>query len=143
MFIANINIHTPMDAPMQNPMQEFKDLWDAWWNNPTNETAQALLDYLQDNEVYLKEMGREKPCPLPPYADQNFDNYYQLAVDYLKGWMEQGCNPERTAEVSEWIADIYIWINQNAILTHSLLADDKNTQINSQVCFCLRQYPHL
>lgn len=112
-----IHIKQAISSPIRDPMQDFKDLWDTWWNNPTKETAEALLEYLIDNETYLKEMGHAKPSPFPPFADDNFDNYYQLAIDYLNGWIQDGCNPDLTTPVSEWIADIYIWINQNAILT--------------------------
>lgn len=90
---------------------DLKQLWDNWWNNPSKETAEKLLDFLKTNEQALTKLGNSKKSPFPP-SSGNFSDYLKDATDNLSRWVDHGCNPDQKTPVSEWMNDIYIWVNR-------------------------------
>lgn len=88
--------------------------WDDWWTQPTAATGGTLLTFLVDNQTYFTNLGNSLPCPFPKKADQHFLDYYKGAINYLQGWISHGSDPSKTTPVSEWINDIYVWVDQTA-----------------------------
>lgn len=95
-----------------NQLAELEQLWDAWYNNPNQQTGQSLLTFLKDNESYFEQeaQGKNPPSGFPPNTP--FSHYYETAINSLQNWLNAGCNPNQITPVSEWVGDIVAWLNQ-------------------------------
>ena len=91
-------------------VQQFNQLWDNWYNDPTRASGTTLLDFLQKNQSYFAQIAanfpKNAPEPLLSFADS-----YATAENFLQGWLDHGCPTNGTSAPSEFIADIAKWIN--------------------------------
>jgi hypothetical protein len=89
-------------------VQKFHQLWNDWFNDPTRQTGQNLLDFIKENQAYFAALAKNKPGP-PPRVP--FDNACATAEKYLQAWLNHGCDPHAIEGPTEFVADIAKWIN--------------------------------
>ena len=112
------NVSHSIDAYNTSPLNqdskvaELNDLWDEWYNNPSKETAEKLLNFLKENKSYFENLTKGKPVPYGFPADSKFDNVYNAAITSLSGWIDHGCNPGQKTPVSGFIANVNTWVSE-------------------------------
>jgi len=91
-------------------VDHFNELWDKWYNSPTKENAQALLDFLNkpENHDHFANLAKNAPFPKPKV---DFEHSYDAAKKTLTAWMDHGCDPNGTTAPSEFISDVSQWVN--------------------------------
>lgn len=102
------------DVPCNCPdpwVKYYKDLWDTWWNNPTCSNGGVLLRFIQEptTYVYFKKIADNYPYPDKPVVD--FDTAFTYSQEYLFFWITDGCDPGYTTGPSEFLNNIYKWVN--------------------------------
>jgi hypothetical protein len=117
MKIKGASMHIPpaspasfkQNSPLDPIVLEFYQLWTAWYNNPTEQTGDQLLRFLQTPEValYFAQIAKEAPQPQPRVS---FEKAYNVAIDYLTAWLNNGCPPGGVTPVSEFMSDVMQWI---------------------------------
>ena len=92
-------------------LKELYHVWMQWCNHPTLKSGEKLLDLLQNPnvETHFKELASHRDNPFPM---GDFDKFYSEAKGFLSSWIDGGCDPKQTAPTSEFINDIYSWLNQ-------------------------------
>ena len=96
-------------SPRSDPIvDKFNDLWNAWYDNPTQKSAEALIDYMKKNYSHFEKLAEKKPLPHP---DVSFEDAFFTSIKYLQGWIDDGCNPHAISPPSEFVADVAKWVN--------------------------------
>ena len=91
--------------------EEYKALWDKWWSSPDRATGTTLSDFIKDphNHKVFREIAEGVK---PPFPGDTFEKDYDQAVKSLKLWLDNGCQPSQTTPVSEFIDNLYQWIDK-------------------------------
>ena len=86
-------------------------LWNNWWDHPSEETARALLSFLNNPAVasHLRDLAKAFPGPDRP--EVNFAESLDLARQALAKWIKDGCDPDLAVIPSEFVADIAKWVD--------------------------------
>lgn len=92
-------------------IQEYYNLWNAWYKNPTKKTGEKLLSFLEQNETYFTDIAKNMPRPKNFPPGTGFSHYYQDAIARLQSWLTHGCEKSGTTSVSEWVGDVYLWVS--------------------------------
>lgn len=112
MEIPPISNYSNIPAPQDPELRKLSDLWNNWWNNPSQKTGEKLLNFLKKEKSYFEELAKGKPPPPGFPRGASFESIYKNAVNYLQGCISHGCNPDQKTPVSEWVSDIYTWASE-------------------------------
>lgn len=96
----------------QSIIDRFEQLWNNWYDDPTQRNGEKLLHFLKGHENYFERLAEGKPVPPGWPPNTPFSHYYEAAINSLEGWISHGCNPNGRTPVSEWISDVNIWIHE-------------------------------
>ncbi len=88
-------------------VDKFNALWDQWYNDPTRDTGNTLLDYIKDHHQHFAKLAEKTPLPHPRVS---FDLSMSAAETSLQGWLDHGC-PSNITGISQFVADVAKWIN--------------------------------
>lgn len=105
-------IEIPTENNQPPVVKEFKELWDTWFADPSRDTATNLLGFTKDPD-HKAEFEQLAKHALPPYHGATFDHDYDTACNQLQIWIDSGCRSSTKVAVSEFLHDLYCWINQS------------------------------
>ena len=108
----------PSSGPQWNPIgptnaqlvNEFKQAWDNWYNNPSKASGQALLNFIETNTAQIKAIAADNHSMIVIGSVQPIDNCLKTAEENLQGWIDHGGNTN-IQSCSEWVKDVYDWIS--------------------------------
>lgn len=107
--IPPIGSTPPFPAASHDPtVQRFNQLWNDWFNDPTRQSGEKLLDFIKIQHNHFEKLSKQTPEPQPKVP---FDHSYDAACGSLQSWMDNGCDPGLTRAASEYVADVAKWVN--------------------------------
>ncbi|PIS02564.1 MAG: hypothetical protein COT85_04570 [Chlamydiae bacterium CG10_big_fil_rev_8_21_14_0_10_42_34] len=98
----------PLGSSGDPTVKEFNQLWDQWYDHPSRKTGEALLNFIKKNQSHFEQLAKNTPAPHPKVS---IKDACRTAEEYLQGWMNDGCDPNKTTPPSEFVNDIALWIN--------------------------------
>jgi hypothetical protein len=102
----------PTDAQVVDQM---KQAWDDWYNNPNATTGQNLLNFIEANRAQIEKIAGNNHSIVVINSTPPIDSCLDTAVNYLKGWIhldeQNPSHPPPIIGVSEFVADVYNWIS--------------------------------
>lgn len=114
MKIPPISGPNPFKSAGEDPGEVVNRLRHNWFANPTKDNCTKLLNYIMDHYDELSDIAedtadflKEKGLPAPKVP---FDEAYDHAIQSLRDWMDQGCDPDNISKEKTAVISMTAWV---------------------------------